>query len=94
MAIQDSLLLLRNKLQLLLKQHSDSQKIISSLKNENTGLLSQIAKKQEELERLKGRVATMNLSGLSKDADSKKELEKRINVYLKEIDRCLSLLNN
>ena len=94
MAIQDSLLQLRNKLQLLLRQHSDSQKIISSLKNENAGLLSQIEKKQEVIDRLEARVATMNMSGIGKDVDSKKELEKMINTHLKEIDRCLSLLNN
>ena len=94
MATQDSLIQLRNKLQLLLKQHADLHKNISSLKNEHAGLLSQLAKKQEVIDQLEARVATMNMSVIGKDVDSKKELEKRINTYLKEVDRCLSLLNN
>ena len=94
MAIQDSLLQLRNKLQLLLKQYAHSQKVIQSLKNENTALQTQLTKKQEEIERLQSRVSTMNMSVMGQDAESKKEMEKRINTYLKEIDRCLSLLNN
>lgn len=94
MAIQDSLIQLRNKLQLLLKQYSHSQKTILSLKNENVNLQSQMAKKQEEIDRLQSRVATMNMSVIGQDAESKKEMEKRINTYLKEIDKCLSLLNN
>ena len=94
MAIQDSLIQLRNKLQLLLKQYSLSNKIIVSLKNENARLQSQIAKKQEEIDRLQARVAAMNMSVIGQDDESKKEMEKRINTYLKEIDKCLSLLNN
>lgn len=94
MAIQDSLIQLRNKLQLLLKQYSHSNKIILSLKNENATLQSQIAKKQEEIDRLQARVAAMNMSVIGQDDESKKEMEKRINTYLKEIDKCLSLLNN
>ncbi|MCY7422850.1 MAG: hypothetical protein LH478_14055 [Chitinophagaceae bacterium] len=94
MPIQDSLLQLRNKLQLLLKQHILSQKIIASLKNENTGLKAQLAKKQEEIERLEAKISTINISGITQNPDSKKDLEKRINGYLKEIDKCLSLLNN
>ena len=94
MAIQDSLIQLRNKLQLLLKQYSHSQKVIQSLKNENAALQSQMAKKQEEIERLQSKVATMNMSVIGQDDESKKEMEKRINTYLKEIDKCLSLLNN
>lgn len=94
MALQESLLQLRNKLQLLLKQYSHSQKIILSLKNENGALQSQMAKKQEEIDRLQARVATMNMSVIGQDDESKKEMEKRINTYLKEIDKCLSLLNN
>lgn len=94
MAIQDSLIQLRNKLQLLLKQYSHSQKMILSLKNENVALQSQMAKKQEEIDRLQARVATMNMSVIGQDDESKKEMEKRINTYLKEIDKCLSLLNN
>ncbi len=94
MALQESLLQLRNKLQLLLKQYSHSQKIILSLKNENGTLQSQMAKKQEEIDRLQARVATMNMSVIGQDDESKKEMEKRINTYLKEIDKCLSLLNN
>ncbi len=94
MAIQDSLIQLRNKLQLLLKQYSHSQKMILSLKNENAALQTHLAKKQEEIDRLQARVATMNMSVIGQDDESKKEMEKRINTYIKEIDRCLSLLNN
>ena len=94
MAIQESLLQLRNKLQLLLKQHSHSQKIIATLNSDKAGLQAQLVKKQEEIDRLETKISTINISGITQNPDSKKELEKRINGYLKEIDRCLSLLNN
>ena len=94
MPIQHSILQLRNKLQLLLKQHSHSQKIIISLKNEHAGLKAQLVKKQEDIERLEAKISSIKISGISQNPDSKKDVENRINGYLKDIDKCLSLLNN
>lgn len=94
MAIQDSINALRSKLHTLIKQYQLLQKHIKSLHNEKAALQAQLAKKQEEIELLTTKLSTYTISSVTNNAESKKELEKQINTYLKEIDKCLSMLNN
>ena len=70
------------------------------LKRENVQLKKEIAKKQslltereQLLQTLQQQLDVLKLSKDSFSEDEKSELNKRIETYIKDIDRCLSLLN-
>jgi hypothetical protein len=84
---------IQDKLQLLLKTHTAVQKENAVLKEELLASRQQAAEQQKNVEELKQQVDVLKLtSGDMSEAD-KKEFEKRINGYLKEIDKCIALLS-
>jgi chromosome segregation ATPase len=83
---------IQDKLQQLLKQYAALQKENSRLIQELASAQQKIAAFQINTDELKQQVSVLKLStGEMSEAD-KKEFEKRINGYLKEIDRCIALL--
>lgn len=84
---------IQDKLQLLLKTHTAVQKENAVLKEELLAIRQQAAEQQKNVEELRQQVDVLKLtSGDMSEAD-KKEFEKRINGYLKEIDKCIALLS-
>ena len=82
-----------DKVQLLLKQYNDAQKEVQKLTKENASLRTLVEEKNQQTLQLQQKVEALRLTSVSLNDDVKKDLEKRINVYLKEIDNCLALLN-
>jgi hypothetical protein len=85
---------IQEKLQHLLK-------LFSVLKKENSRLIEELAashSKAEEYQKmadnLKQQVGILQLGTGEMNDTEKKEFEKRINTYLKEIDRCITLLES
>jgi hypothetical protein len=84
---------IQDKIQQLLKQHASIQKENSLLKGELEKSKAQSLQHQQNVTYLKQHVDVLKLNaGEMKEAD-KKEIEKRINSYLKEIDKCIALLS-
>ncbi len=91
-ATEQHLKRIQDKLQQLLKQYTAVQKENNRLKEELDAAQSKIEEQKKNGEELKQQVSILKLNaGEMSDAD-KKEFEKRINVYLKEIDRCIAML--
>ncbi len=85
---------IQDKLQQLLKVYAAVSKENSRMKEELTTAREKISHQQKSLDELKQQVSILKVSsgdGQLSEAD-KKEFEKRINNYLKEIDRCIALL--
>jgi hypothetical protein len=83
---------IQEKLQQLLKQYIFFQKENNRLKEELEKTKEQSLQHQQSVIHLKQQVDILKLNtGEMKEVD-KKEFEKRINSYLKEIDRCIALL--
>ncbi|HQV85285.1 MAG TPA: hypothetical protein PKZ90_05120 [Chitinophagaceae bacterium] len=83
---------IQDKLQQLLKLYAALQKENSRLIQELASAQQKIEAYQKNTDELKQQVSVLKLStGEMSEAD-KKEFEKRINGYLKEIDRCIALL--
>ena len=83
---------IQDKLQQLLKLYAALQKENSRLIQELASAEQKIEAYQKNTDELKQQVSVLKLStGEMSEAD-KKEFEKRINGYLKEIDRCIALL--
>jgi chromosome segregation ATPase len=83
---------IQEKLQQLLKQHAAVLKENSKLKEEVESARQKITVQQQGAEELKQQVSILKVSAGEMSENDKKEFEKKINGYLKEIDRCIALL--
>lgn len=84
---------IQDKLQVLLREYSTLQK-------ENTALKEQLEKSdkqtkllQTNIDELRQQVNVLKLNAGDMSEADKKEFEKKINAYIKEIDRCITLLS-
>jgi septal ring factor EnvC (AmiA/AmiB activator) len=84
---------IQDKLQQLLKQHTSLQKENQKLKEELSLAQGQSSQHKKNMDELKQQVSVLKLgAGEMSDAD-KKEFEKRINTYIREIDRCIAMIS-
>jgi chromosome segregation ATPase len=83
---------IQDKLQQLLKQYAAVQKENSKLKEELQAAQAKIDIQQKNAEELKQQVSILKMNAVDMNEADKKEFEKRINAYVKEIDRCIALL--
>jgi hypothetical protein len=63
------------------------------LKKELDKLTKQSSQQYQSVETLKQQVEVLKISSGKWDENDKKEFEKRINSYIKEIDKCIALLS-
>jgi regulator of replication initiation timing len=83
---------IQDKLQQLLKQHAVLMKENSKLREELESARQRALVQQKNADELKQQVSILKVSAGEMNEADKKEFEKRINGYLKEIDRCIALL--
>lgn len=92
--LNENLQRVEEKLQQVLKDFFQKQKELLRLERENKELKEQLAFNKKKVTELTQTVDVLKIKGLAMDEGSRKEMEKRINVYLKEIDKCLSMLQS
>jgi len=85
---------IREKLQLLLKQYAVLQKENIRLKEEVHQATKNALVHQQHIDDLKQQVEVLKITSGNWEEPDKKEFEKRINLYIKEIDRCIALLSD
>ena len=83
---------IQDKLQQLLKQYSFLQKENNQLKDELDKSKQQTILQQQNISTLKQQVDVLKLNAGEMNEGDKKDFEKRINSYIKEIDKCIALL--
>lgn len=83
---------IQEKLQQLLKQHTALQKENAQLKEQLNQSKEQTLLQRQQIDQLKQQTEVLKLNAGEMNEADKKELEKRINGYLKEIDRCIAML--
>lgn len=91
-SLEDQIKRVDGKLQQLLKEYRHSQREIQRLQEENERLQERLKIQIQKSTELAQTVDVLKIHSLTKTDSSNKELEKRINSYLKEIDKCLALL--
>jgi len=84
---------IQDKLQQVLKEYAALQKENLRLKEELDKNRTQSFAHQQNIEDLKQQVDVLKITSGDWDPHDKKEFEKRINSYIKEIDRCIALLS-
>ena len=91
--VTDHINVITTKLQQLLRQYDHLLKE----NNKQLQLITQLQQEQqagkEMLENLQQQNLLLKASFTSMDEKDKKELEQKINIYLKNIDKCISLLS-
>ena len=92
-ATEQHLKRIQDKLQQLLKNYTALQKENNRLKHELEKDHKEAKDKQKKIEELKQKVDILRLNAGDMSDIDKKEFEKRINSYLREIDRCIVLLS-
>jgi len=91
--LSNQLLELQQKQQQLLKYYTQLKRENGQLKRTLSKKEVQLKDTQEELKELHHNYDVLKLSKGAVDGKEKKELDKRLAEYIKEIDRCLLLLN-
>lgn len=92
--LEKKIIRIQEKLQHLMKQHLFLQKENLQLKKELTAVNSKGLINQQSMETLKQQVEVLKITSGNWDEVDKLKFEKRINTYLKEIDRCITYLSN
>jgi hypothetical protein len=92
--MQEQIHRIENKVQQLLKEYHHAQKEVQRLQKENALLIQQLQARTEQADQLHQRMDTQKFAGTTIEDKAKKDLEKRINTYLKDIDKCLALLHS
>ncbi len=88
---EEQLKRIQDKLQQLLKQHASVRKENEKLKEELGITREKLSLQQLYLDELRQQVSILKLNAGGMNDRDKKEIEKKINSYLKEIDRCIAL---
>ncbi len=83
---------INEKMQSLLKLYQLQQKENDRLKKELQQVKSMEATRARQIEELEQKVAVLKTATNNMGEADKKELEKKLNQYLKEIDRCIEML--
>lgn len=91
--VEKQLKRIQDKLQQLLKQQAALQKENHQLKSELENCRSALQQNQQIADELKQQVEVLKITSGNWEENDKKEFEKRITSYIKEIDRCITLLS-
>jgi hypothetical protein len=84
---------INDKLQLLLKQYSRLQKENQRLKEELQLSRFRETEAQHRMDAFQQQISIMKISSGEMNEKDKKEFEKKINQYIKEVDKCISFLS-
>jgi regulator of replication initiation timing len=83
---------LQETVQRLLKEFADVKKENEHLKQQIIHVKKELTEKEKSIELLQQKFVSNHIAELY-DAEDKKILKAKIDVYLKDIEKCLSLLN-
>ena len=93
MTVDQQFTTLNEKLQQLLKQYSRLQKENERLKEELQQSKEREIAIQTSIEELQQQISILKLGSGEMNEKDKKEFEKKINLYIREIDKCISFLS-
>ena len=79
-------------LQTLLKKYNNLKKDYEQLQKDNDDMIRLLAEKERLINSVEEKIVTNNISGLY-NVEEKQILQSKIDIYLKDIEKCLHLLN-
>ena len=91
--IENHIINLQAKLQLLLKKHALLNKEIEQFRKENADVTNKIKILHEKNQQLEIQVAILKTSAGQLEGKEKVDFEKTINRYIRSLDKCIGVLN-
>ena len=85
---------IQDKVQQLLKQQQLLSKENEELKNELIAYKKDAVTQKSTIDELKQQASILKMNSVEMDDTDKKEFERRLNHYIKEIDRCIAMLSS
>jgi predicted nuclease with TOPRIM domain len=85
--------IIHDKLQQMLKQMNRLHKENDKLKNELDMVKNKETIARQKVEELQQQTSILKLAAVEMDNKDKKDFEKKINQYIKEVDKCISFLS-
>ncbi len=82
------------KLLLLLRQHQSLQRENERLKEDIKKMQARSETVSRDAEKIRQQADVLKLSGRGLEETDKRMLEKRLNQYVREIDKCIALLHD
>lgn len=92
MDLDDQIKIFQEKLQAMLKKFVVIQKENSNLKQDLEKCKKNLAEKEIQVEVLQQKVDILHMTSISMDETSRKELNKRIQTYIDDIEKCIQSL--
>ena len=90
----EELIVLNRKLDELLERYSNLRSEVTNLKNGNEVLKATLQDREEKMKELEIKYERVKLSGaLLSEGENAFEAKKKLNELVREIDRCVALLN-
>jgi chromosome segregation ATPase len=93
MTVDQHFNIVNEKLQQLLKQYNRLQRENERLKEELQQCQTKETTMQQEIETLQQQVTILKMASGELSEKDKKDFEKKINQYIREIDKCISFLS-
>ncbi|MBA2330822.1 MAG: hypothetical protein H0V91_14530 [Flavisolibacter sp.] len=93
MSLDNQFNIIYEKLQQLLKQHHKLKRENEQLKKDLQEQKDSEMQAQQKMEYLQQQISILKLAGGDMNEADKKEFEKKINNYIKEIDKCIAFLS-
>ncbi|GAC1417571.1 MAG: hypothetical protein NVS1B13_09390 [Flavisolibacter sp.] len=93
MSVDQKINQLSEKLQQLLKHYNQLKRENDWLKNEVQKFVDQQASHSEKVSELQQQIAIVKLASSEMNEKDKKNFEKTMNQYIKEIDQCIAFLS-
>jgi len=90
---QEQLERIQQKIQQLLKQQKTLQKVNQQLRDEVYSLRKQKDQQLESMDELQQQLVVLKAAKSELSGDEKKAFEKRLGQYIREIDRCITMLS-
>jgi outer membrane murein-binding lipoprotein Lpp len=93
MTVDQQFNVLNDKLQLLLRQYSRLQRENEKLREEIDAARQVHATAQQRIDVLEQQVSILKMGSGEMNEKDKREFEKKINQYLREVDKCIAFLS-
>jgi chromosome segregation ATPase len=85
---------LERKILVLLNEHKSLKEEINSLKTENQDLKDSIKAREEQLSNFKNQIKISKIvDNLNPEDESVSELKRKVDDYIREIDKCIAYLS-
>jgi chromosome segregation ATPase len=92
--LEDQIKRIQDKLQRLLKQQQALSRENEELKGQLSVYKNDSVDNRNTIDELKQQVSILKVNAAEMTDIDKREFEKRLNYYIKEIDRCIAMLSN